>query len=70
MARNSSCGASALTSASGVPSLRNLNLPYETASPYGGNLPAEYSRPDPSALEREDLIYELLGVNLTDPFHR
>lgn len=40
-----------------------LNLPYETASPYGGNLPAEYSRPDPSALEREDLIYELLGVN-------
>lgn len=40
-----------------------LNLPYGTASPYGGNLPAEYSRPDPSALEREELIYDLLGAN-------
>lgn len=40
-----------------------LTLPYNTASPYGGNLPEGYERPDPAALENEDLIYELLGVS-------
>lgn len=40
-----------------------LNVPYNTASPYGGNLPDGYQRPNNAALGNEDLIYELLGVS-------
>lgn len=40
-----------------------LTLPYNTASPYGGNLPDGYQRPNNAALGNEDLIYELLGVS-------
>lgn len=39
-----------------------LTLPYNTASPYGGNLPAGYKRPNPEALDRREEIYELLGA--------
>ncbi len=39
-----------------------LTVPYNTASPWGTNLPAGYERPDPSALANAEEIYALLGA--------